>query len=59
MKVYILMRTTHFGLSEHGPDIVSVYSNLKEAKEESKRLSKSPYTRGQFWVITRKVKGTP
>jgi hypothetical protein len=53
MKVHILMRATY----EHGPEVVSVYANLKEANEEAKRLSKSPYTRGQFWVITRKVKG--
>ena len=57
MKVHILVQLKYSPLYVTSPKVRKIYSNLKEAKQEAKRLSESPYTRGyKYWVESFTVK---
>lgn len=57
MRVHVLVQMKYSPIYITSPKVRKIYSSLKEAKQEAKRLSESPYTKGnEYWVESFKVK---
>ena len=56
MKVYLLMGVNAKATFRSPAEVRAVYADRKAAHDAEKRLSLSPYARGQYWVETRTVK---